>query len=101
MGKDRIIMVKMASQGFLSCFYWNLFIHAGNDDIHKGLNEFKILPVLMNELRSQLLLSIRKNTYRLLMGKQCLLVFFAAFDQIHFLHSCNKVIHRSLDVFKY
>ena len=40
----RVIMGKRASSRFLACFYWILFILAGNDDIHKSLHEFEIQP---------------------------------------------------------
>ena len=36
----RVIMGNMASSCFLKGFYVILFIPAGNDDIHKNLNEF-------------------------------------------------------------
>ena len=39
----RVIMGKRASSCFLKCFYRILFILAGNDDMHKSLDEFEIL----------------------------------------------------------
>ena len=35
-------MVKTVSSGFLNYFDQSLFILVGNDDIHKGLNVFKV-----------------------------------------------------------
>ena len=39
----RVIMGKRASSRFLKCFYRIFFILAGNDDMHKSLDEFEIL----------------------------------------------------------
>ena len=38
----RVVMGKTVSSGFLKYFYQCFFILKGNDDMHKGLNEFKI-----------------------------------------------------------
>ena len=38
----RVVMGKTVSSGFLKYFYQSFFILKGNDDMHKGLNEFKI-----------------------------------------------------------
>ena len=40
----RVIMEKMVLPLFLSCFHQNLFILAGNDDMHGSSKEFEILP---------------------------------------------------------
>ena len=37
-------MGKTMSSHFLRFFDWPLFIFAGNEDMHKSLNEFKIRP---------------------------------------------------------
>ena len=42
MATDRVTVGKMASSHFLERFEWIHFIIAGNNDIHKGLNEFEI-----------------------------------------------------------
>ena len=39
---DRAIVRKTGSSRFLEHFDWIHFILAGNDDIHKSLNEFEI-----------------------------------------------------------
>ena len=36
------VMWKIVSSGFFKYFYKSFFILKGNDDMHKGLNEFKI-----------------------------------------------------------
>ena len=38
----RLIMGKTLSSHFLRYFDWILFIFAGNEDMHKSLNEFEI-----------------------------------------------------------
>ena len=38
----RVVMGKTVSSGFLKYFHQSFFILEGNDDMHKGLNEFKI-----------------------------------------------------------
>ena len=40
----RLIMVKTMYSHFLRYFDWVLFIFAGNEDMHKSLNEFEIWP---------------------------------------------------------
>ena len=40
----RLIMGKTMSSHFLCNFDWILFIFAGNEDMHKSLNEFEIWP---------------------------------------------------------
>ena len=40
----RLIMEKMTSSHFLRYFYLILFILAGNEDMHRSLDEFEILP---------------------------------------------------------
>ena len=42
MATDRVTVGKTASSRFLECFDRIRFILAGNDDIHKSLNEFEI-----------------------------------------------------------
>ena len=42
MATDRVTVEKTALSRFLECFYWIHFILAGNDDLHKSLNEFEI-----------------------------------------------------------
>ena len=42
MATDRLTVGKTASSRFLKCFDRIHFILAGNDDIHKSLNEFEI-----------------------------------------------------------
>ena len=42
MATDRVTVGKMASSRFLGIFDRIHFILAGNDDIHKSLNEFEI-----------------------------------------------------------
>ena len=42
MATDRVTVEKMASSRFLELFDRIHFILAGNDDIHKSLNEFEI-----------------------------------------------------------
>ena len=42
MATDRVVMGKTASSRFLELFDRIHFILAGNDDIHKSLNEFEI-----------------------------------------------------------
>ena len=42
MATDRVTMGKTASSSFLNVFDRIHFILAGNDDIHKSLNEFEI-----------------------------------------------------------
>ena len=37
-----VVMGKTVSSGFLKYFCQSFFILKGNDDMHKGLNEFKI-----------------------------------------------------------
>ena len=48
----RLIMGETVLSRFLSCFDRNLFILAGNDDIHKSLDEFKIRPDLTPSQRA-------------------------------------------------
>ena len=38
----RVVMGKTVSSEFLKYFYQSFFILYGNDDIHKGLSEYKI-----------------------------------------------------------
>ena len=40
----RLIMGKTMSLHFLRYFNWILFIFAGNEDMHKSLDEFEIRP---------------------------------------------------------
>ena len=40
----RLIMGKTMSSHFSAIFAWILFIFAGNEDMHKSLNEFEIRP---------------------------------------------------------
>ena len=40
----RLIMGKRCHHIFSSIFDWILFIFAGNEDMHKSLNEFEIWP---------------------------------------------------------
>ena len=40
----RLIMGKRCHHIFSAVFAWILFIFAGNEDMHKSLNEFKIRP---------------------------------------------------------
>ena len=40
----RLIMGKTMSSHFRRYFNWILFIFAGNDDMHKSLDEFEIRP---------------------------------------------------------
>ena len=40
MATDRITVGKTTSSHFFNVFNWIHFILAGNDDIHKSLNEF-------------------------------------------------------------
>ena len=42
MATDRVTVGKTVSSYFLELFYRIHFILAGNDDIHKSLNEFEI-----------------------------------------------------------
>ena len=42
MATDRVTVEKTVSSSFLERFDWIHFILAGNDDIHKSLNEFKL-----------------------------------------------------------
>ena len=42
MATDRVTLGKMVSSSFLNVFDQIHFILAGNDDIHKSLNEFEI-----------------------------------------------------------
>ena len=42
MATDRVTVGKMSSSRFLNAFDWIHFILAGNDDMHKSLNEFEI-----------------------------------------------------------
>ena len=42
MATDRVTVGKMTSSRFLEGFDWIQVILAGNNDIHKSLNEFKI-----------------------------------------------------------
>ena len=42
MATDRVTLDKRHHHVFLNVFDWLCFILAGNDDIHKSLNEFEI-----------------------------------------------------------
>ena len=48
----KLIMGETVLARFLSCFDRILFILAGNDDIHKSLDEFKIRPNLTPDQRA-------------------------------------------------
>ena len=44
MATDKVIMEKTVLPLFLGCFYPNLFILAGDDDMHESSEEFEFLP---------------------------------------------------------
>ena len=44
--KHRLMMGKTTSSHFLRYFNWILFIFAGNEDMHKSLDEFEIRPLV-------------------------------------------------------
>ena len=43
---------------------------------------------------------LKKNPYRLIMGKRCCHFFLAVLDRIHFILARNDDIHESLDEFE-
>ena len=73
MATDRVI--PRCCHFFSAVFHPILFILAGNDDMHKSLEEFEIRPDLTTDCGVSCPLASEKNPHRLIMGKMVLPLF--------------------------
>ena len=73
-------------------FAWILFIFAGNEDMHKSLNEFEIRPDATTGFHG--------NRYGYCEKNGVITLFSNVFDRIHFILAGNDDIHKSLNKFE-
>ena len=84
----RVIMGKTAAPRFLGCFDRILFILAGNDDIHKSLDEFEIRPDPTTDYGVSCPWASEKNPHVLIMVKTVSPRFLGCFWSDPF-HTCR------------
>ena len=84
-------MGKTMSSHFLCYFNWILFIFAGNDDLHKSLDEFEIRTDATRFPWQQIGLQWEKRHHH---------IFSNVFDWNHFILAGNDYIQKSLNEFE-
>ena len=92
----RLIMEKMTSSHFSAIFHLILFILEGNEDMHKSLDEFEILPDPTTGFH------VNRKCYNLKNGvaKRCCHLFSIVLDGTLFVLTGNEDKHKSLDEFE-